>query len=43
MGDALITKDGELIIPPTWLPETDTVADAQKRPRPWSSFRSSLC
>ena len=34
MGDALITKDGELIIPPTWLPETDTVADAQKRLAP---------
>ena len=34
VGDALITKDGELIIPPTWLPETDTVADAQKRLAP---------
>ena len=34
VGDALITKDGELIIPPTWLPENDTVADVQKRLAP---------
>ena len=34
VGDALITKDGELIVPPTWLPENDTVADAQRRMAP---------
>jgi Metallo-beta-lactamase superfamily len=34
LGDALITKDGELIIPPTWLPENDTVAAVQKRLAP---------
>jgi Metallo-beta-lactamase superfamily len=34
VGDALITKDGELIVPPTWLPENDTVAAAQKRMAP---------
>jgi glyoxylase-like metal-dependent hydrolase (beta-lactamase superfamily II) len=34
MGDALITKDGTLIVPPTWLPENDTVAEAQRRMAP---------
>jgi Metallo-beta-lactamase superfamily len=34
VGDALITKDGALIIPPTWLPENDTVAQVQQRLAP---------
>lgn len=34
VGDALITKDGELIIPPSWLPENVTVADVQERLAP---------
>jgi len=34
VGDALITRDGTLEIPPTWLPENDTVAEAQKRMAP---------
>jgi len=34
MGDALITKEGTLIVPPTWLPENDTVAEAQQRMAP---------
>jgi hypothetical protein len=34
LGDALITKDGELIIPPSWLPENVTVADVQERLAP---------
>jgi glyoxylase-like metal-dependent hydrolase (beta-lactamase superfamily II) len=34
VGDALITKDGELIVPPTWLPENDTVAAVQERMAP---------
>jgi glyoxylase-like metal-dependent hydrolase (beta-lactamase superfamily II) len=34
VGDALITKDGALIIPPTWLPENDTVAAVQQRLAP---------
>jgi glyoxylase-like metal-dependent hydrolase (beta-lactamase superfamily II) len=34
VGDALIAKDGVLIIPPTWLPENDTVAAAQQRLAP---------
>jgi hypothetical protein len=34
VGDALITKDGVLTIPETWLPEGDSVADAQKRLAP---------
>jgi hypothetical protein len=34
VGDALIVKDGELLIPPTWLPENDTVTTVQKRMAP---------
>ncbi|HKG11236.1 MAG TPA: hypothetical protein VKB07_11750 [Gaiellaceae bacterium] len=34
IGDALITKEGTLIVPPTWLPENDTVAEAQRRMAP---------
>jgi glyoxylase-like metal-dependent hydrolase (beta-lactamase superfamily II) len=34
VGDALITKDGTLMIPPTWLPENDTVTAVQKRLAP---------
>jgi glyoxylase-like metal-dependent hydrolase (beta-lactamase superfamily II) len=34
VGDALITKDGLLMIPETWLPDGDSVADAQKRLAP---------
>jgi glyoxylase-like metal-dependent hydrolase (beta-lactamase superfamily II) len=34
VGDALITKDAELIIPPTWLPEGDTVAGVAERLAP---------
>lgn len=34
VGDALITRDGILEIPPTWLPENDTVVDVQQRMAP---------
>ena len=34
VGDALITRDGTLEIPPTWLPENDTVVEVQKRLAP---------
>jgi hypothetical protein len=34
MGDALITKEGTLIVPPTWLPENATVVEAQQRMAP---------
>jgi glyoxylase-like metal-dependent hydrolase (beta-lactamase superfamily II) len=34
VGDALITRDGRLEIPPTWLPEGDSVDAAQTRMAP---------
>jgi glyoxylase-like metal-dependent hydrolase (beta-lactamase superfamily II) len=34
VGDALITRDGRLEIPPTWLPEGDSVVAAQERMAP---------
>ncbi len=34
VGDALIVKDGELIIPEKWLPKGDTVAAVQQRLAP---------
>jgi glyoxylase-like metal-dependent hydrolase (beta-lactamase superfamily II) len=34
MGDALITREGRLEIPETWLPEGDSVADVQERLAP---------
>jgi glyoxylase-like metal-dependent hydrolase (beta-lactamase superfamily II) len=34
VGDALITADGVLTIPETWLPEGDSVPDVQKRLAP---------
>jgi glyoxylase-like metal-dependent hydrolase (beta-lactamase superfamily II) len=34
VGDALITRDGRLEIPPTWLPEGDSVVAVQERMAP---------
>jgi glyoxylase-like metal-dependent hydrolase (beta-lactamase superfamily II) len=34
VGDALITREGRLEIPETWLPEGDSVADVQERLAP---------
>lgn len=34
VGDALITRDGRLEVPPTWLPEGDSVVAVQKRMAP---------
>ena len=41
MGDALITKDGELIILPDF-PRPTRSPTRRSVSRPWSSFRSSL-
>jgi glyoxylase-like metal-dependent hydrolase (beta-lactamase superfamily II) len=34
VGDALITREGRLEIPETWLPEGDSIADVQERLAP---------
>jgi glyoxylase-like metal-dependent hydrolase (beta-lactamase superfamily II) len=34
VGDSLITRDGTLEIPPSWLPENDTVGQVQERMAP---------